>query len=1712
MKLLENSSFEAINSQLTVETGDAHIIGRIESYSCKMAGDDKHMFKQFCQEGQPHVLEALSPPQTSGLSPSRLSKSQGGEDESPLSDKCSRKTLFYLIATLNESFRPDYDFSTARSHEFSREPSLSWVVNAVNCSLFSAVREDFKALKPQLWNAVDEEICLAECDIYSYNPDLDSDPFGEDGSLWSFNYFFYNKRLKRIVFFSCRSISGSTYTPSEAGNALDLELGAEEVDEESGGGGSEGRAEETSTMEEDRVDMEDPMLDTSNFFSSEGDNLVLDTDLYDLDSYDVPDPGLLSEKNELEEAQTPQIFTNSQMWRRMTLRSRARQLWLHLRTFLHDIVEKEKRAELRVTRMTHGLEPLRRLEVAAGLCSVAQDPMGGRFVVLDNAGYLHQHTKDGWVQAKLKAPVVLNGLVTVPGPLGEVGRYVGWGPAGLTILGQDFHLLWLSQPRVSKTLHQEPFCCLPVPSQGLLLVAQVGGSVELWKFRSGGRRLVPCGSPLQPPPGLSGSLKRLALGPEANRRIRHCFAAYGSAVLTFDLDSWTLINVCQDLHKTIISDLEYCEEAEAMVTASRDSTVKVWEADWQIRMVFVGHTGPVTAMTVLRNSTLVVSASQDGTLRTWDLRAAAQIVCQNQGDMQRRSVIAWAWKNKNRFLPMMGYSDGTLSVLDWRTSATIFSIEAHSPGPVTAIGSTWNSIVTSGQCLLSLPDSPGGPCTFPKSQPWLLLTKGGDLTVKMWRVFPYAEESLSLLHTFSCCHPVIMLCTLGKRVMVGFEDPESATYGLVQVSLGDKIRCDHRPQDDPMDHITGLCCCPTLKLYACSSLDCTIRIWTWENRLLRLLQLDGPPQSLAFSSNSGDLVVALGSRLCLVSHQLYLPTSYLVKKLCQKAPDVVNDPPLPFSFRKPLTPSQLRRLTNLHGADSLSVASPFIHHQTATYQQPVLKEDLKDIIARDRDLQELRQGLVVPAARPSLPWKLHQEAFDNYLQLIYGSDLLDIKSGRESGQWSTADPTTEKESQDMDTQSGANVEPVCPSSALQTPGAPGRRFARPPRVSLPIPPIHRVVHSQASQLLARSSLSYELGLSLDLRLQYDQFRGEVMDLRTSRYYRRQRVPLLLHRRPQEPLSNTGGFFPATIQPYKQRTRSISFPGSVPNSVILRQMWLHAEVGCLGSLAELSTQSRSKLHKSRNDQWLTRRKRSSGKWLMKLMCWLNKSRKKVKEEDTKEEEEGVSSSPTSDEQPEPWEPDTQISKDLTKRYHRPVSKSKTHLALYQGRPPREERYGRLPRFLHYFIVQNWFKKLFPAFTLEAYPEMGTIEGLASVLVDFLPQVTWAERVSILNALLRLFPDISSELRSRLQAKLLYLLNQDESPSLQDKTEKQFVMLALQLLMACSLDILDVVLEIMSFYLYDPANCQQDLKNLLDGLGLQDTQDVLFRELTNWAENFSLDSKAVIRAQCHQKLEEIILQMNTLEKSVASVSAEPPREVSSQASLTSGAPLSASSTSQASEVSLHIQELMVSPVVSTQELQTVSTKAHSWMWPTKRLLNVVLLAISSMTEEYVPAPVPTAVKKGPPPLEETEWSRSQLVDLFHIDVLNFFCEKSWAQQRGLIVEKEEEEEHLDVSPLGQLEPNSVVRPPRDRWLYPIFRLQDAKEQSFRRFLRGRRPYHQGPARDGSSLRVLKLPLPRVEIWMGRYGKERKVAVKTVETQQQSCKGGRDGEQQL
>ncbi|CRL00749.1 CLUMA_CG014005, isoform A [Clunio marinus] len=209
MKLLESTRFEAINNALTIQTGDTTIFGRIESYSCKMAGNDKQLYKRFISSEQSASdLQALSPPQTlADMSPYFGRGSYSGDEGVTLCDTISRKTLFYLIATLNSTFEPDYDFSDAKSHEFSKEPSIQLIMNSIDSNLSAVAGEQYTQLQNPLWSTIDDEIQLNDCDIYSYNPDLNSDPFGEPGSLWSFNYFFYNKKLKRIVFFTCRAIN-----------------------------------------------------------------------------------------------------------------------------------------------------------------------------------------------------------------------------------------------------------------------------------------------------------------------------------------------------------------------------------------------------------------------------------------------------------------------------------------------------------------------------------------------------------------------------------------------------------------------------------------------------------------------------------------------------------------------------------------------------------------------------------------------------------------------------------------------------------------------------------------------------------------------------------------------------------------------------------------------------------------------------------------------------------------------------------------------------------------------------------------------------------------------------------------------------------------------------------------------------------------------------------------------------------------------------------------------------------------------------------------------------------------------------------------------------------------------------------------------------------------------------------------------------------------
>ncbi|CAB4398133.1 unnamed protein product [Rhizophagus irregularis] len=173
MKFLDIASLDPINTALVFENPECRVVGRIETYSCKLAGVDKKLYKHLESQWNSDLSESVSPDHNHSLHD--IISPFG-----PMDQPSSRRMLFNLIATLNASY-PDYDFSDVKPDQFTKHQSVPMVI--------------------------DEIIELDECSVYSFNPDNDSDPNAEDGAIWSFNFFFYNKKLKRILFFAVKCLS-----------------------------------------------------------------------------------------------------------------------------------------------------------------------------------------------------------------------------------------------------------------------------------------------------------------------------------------------------------------------------------------------------------------------------------------------------------------------------------------------------------------------------------------------------------------------------------------------------------------------------------------------------------------------------------------------------------------------------------------------------------------------------------------------------------------------------------------------------------------------------------------------------------------------------------------------------------------------------------------------------------------------------------------------------------------------------------------------------------------------------------------------------------------------------------------------------------------------------------------------------------------------------------------------------------------------------------------------------------------------------------------------------------------------------------------------------------------------------------------------------------------------------------------------------------------
>lgn len=86
--------------------------------------------------------------------------------------------------------------------------------------------------------------------------------------------------------------------------------------------------------------------------------------------------------------------------------------------------------------------------------------------------------------------------------------------------------------------------------------------------------------------------------------------------------------LCLRGHEGVITDMDVSPDNSLLVTSSEDRTVRVWDPRTGATLaVLRGHTAAVNLVRFAPGDSVAMSASEDGTCRVWDLRDQDRCVC-----------------------------------------------------------------------------------------------------------------------------------------------------------------------------------------------------------------------------------------------------------------------------------------------------------------------------------------------------------------------------------------------------------------------------------------------------------------------------------------------------------------------------------------------------------------------------------------------------------------------------------------------------------------------------------------------------------------------------------------------------------------------------------------------------------------------------------------------------------------------------------------------------------------------------------------------------------------------------------------------------------------------------------------------------------------------------------------------------------------------------
>jgi len=236
------------------------------------------------------------------------------------------------------------------------------------------------------------------------------------------------------------------------------------------------------------------------------------------------------------------------------------------------------------------------------------------------------------------------------------------------------------------------------------------------------------------------------------------------------LDS-TMYELVQTLsgHSDSVSAVAVSADGRKVVSGSDDETVKIWDAESGAELrTLNGHSDSVNTVAVSTDGTKVVSGSHDKTVKIWDAESGAELRTLS-GHSDSVNTVAVSTPINNNFCQLVsgdgrkvvsGSDDGTVKIWDMESGAELHNLSGHSDASLRAVVSAdGRKVVSSNVETMKIWDTESGAelCTLFGHSSYVttvaasadgtkVVSGSDDGTVKIWDA-----ESGAELCTLSPC-------------------------------------------------------------------------------------------------------------------------------------------------------------------------------------------------------------------------------------------------------------------------------------------------------------------------------------------------------------------------------------------------------------------------------------------------------------------------------------------------------------------------------------------------------------------------------------------------------------------------------------------------------------------------------------------------------------------------------------------------------------------------------------------------------------------------------------------------------------------------------------------------------------------------------------------------------------------------------------------------